>query len=59
MIRAYVYTWWAMLLDKEAIILLADYKDIFFQTNPFKYIPEVSRVYTFISISRISRVIST
>ena len=30
-----------MLLDKEAIILLADYKDIFFQTNPFKYVPEV------------------
>ena len=39
MIRFYLYKWWSTFYDKNALVLLSDFKDVFFQSDPFSYIP--------------------
>ena len=40
-LRLYLYKWWSMMYDSDAMFLLADYSDLFFQSNPFTYKPEL------------------
>lgn len=35
--RYYVYQYWALKYSKQSVILLADFRDVIFQTNPFNY----------------------
>ena len=35
--RFFLYRWWASIYDKDTIILLSDFSDVFFQSNPFTY----------------------
>ena len=37
MIRYYLYKWWATNYDKSTIIMLSDFRDVLFQSNPFTY----------------------
>jgi hypothetical protein len=37
MIRYYMYQWWARKYEPDALIMLSDFKDVFFQSNPFTY----------------------
>ena len=41
LIRYYLYIWWATLYDSNAIILLTDFSDVLFQSNPFEYITHI------------------
>ena len=36
-IRYYFYKWWALKYSPSTQILLADFRDVFFQSNPFTY----------------------
>ena len=37
MIRFYMYQWWARMYDSDALIMISDFRDVFFQGNPFTY----------------------
>ena len=37
MIRLYMYKWWATMYKRNATILIADFRDVIFQSNPFIY----------------------
>ena len=37
MLRFYIYQWWAMRYDSGTVIMLSDFRDVFFQSNPFAY----------------------
>lgn len=37
MVRYYLYQWWALKYNENALIMLADFRDVFFQSNPFNY----------------------
>ena len=37
MVRFYLYQWWAMRYDSNALIMISDFRDVFFQANPFTY----------------------
>mmetsp|Transcript_24751 Transcript_24751/g.41861 ORF Transcript_24751/g.41861 Transcript_24751/m.41861 type:complete len:398 (+) Transcript_24751:69-1262(+) len=37
MLRFYIYQWWASLYQPAAVIMLSDFRDVFFQANPFAY----------------------
>jgi hypothetical protein len=39
MVRFYMYQWWARKYNSEALILVSDFRDVFFQANPFNYKP--------------------
>ena len=39
MIRYHLYRWWAMKYEEDATLMLADFRDVFFQSNPFEYRP--------------------
>ena len=39
MIRFHLYEWWARLYSKNTQIMLSDFRDVFFQSNPFVYKP--------------------
>ena len=41
MLRNYFYKWWAMAYNPDALIMLIDFTDVFFQSNPFTYIPHI------------------
>lgn len=41
MLRYFFYNWWATLYDKKTTILITDFTDVFFQSNPFQYMPEL------------------
>jgi len=38
--RYYLYRWWAMQYSTETLIMISDFRDVFFQSNPFLYKPE-------------------
>mmetsp|Transcript_17731 Transcript_17731/g.18474 ORF Transcript_17731/g.18474 Transcript_17731/m.18474 type:complete len:389 (-) Transcript_17731:44-1210(-) len=40
MMRYRMYLWWASKYEKFTNILIADFRDVFFQSNPFNYIPD-------------------
>jgi hypothetical protein len=37
MLRYFFYQWWARFYEPDALILLSDFRDVFFQSNPFTY----------------------
>jgi hypothetical protein len=37
MIRYYLYQFWASLYEPQALIMLSDFRDVLFQSNPFEY----------------------
>jgi len=37
MVRFYLYQWWARKYQEDALIMLSDFRDVFFQANPFTY----------------------
>lgn len=37
MIRYYLYLWWSILYDNDALIMISDFRDVMFQSNPFIY----------------------
>jgi hypothetical protein len=39
MIRYLFYQWWASRYSEKTVILLADFRDVIFQSNPFLYAP--------------------
>jgi hypothetical protein len=39
MLRFYLYQFWARQYEPQARILVTDFRDVFFQSNPFKYKP--------------------
>ena len=39
-IRFRLYQWWSSFYKPTAMLMLSDYRDVFFQTNPFTYHPE-------------------
>jgi hypothetical protein len=39
MMRYRLYLWWASKYEKNTNILIADFRDVFFQSNPFLYMP--------------------
>lgn len=41
MLRYYFYNWWARLYDPHTTILITDFTDVIFQSNPFTYMPEL------------------
>ena len=41
MLRYFFYNWWASLYQSNTIILITDFTDVFFQANPFTYMPEL------------------
>ena len=41
MIRNYFYKWWAVSYAPDALIMLIDFTDVYFQSNPFTYIPQI------------------
>jgi len=52
MIRFYLYQWWASKYNEDALIMLSDFRDVFFQGNPFTYrtyewAPPVSQLVVF------------
>lgn len=36
-LRLYMYKWWASFYSPGAILMFADFQNVFFQSNPFKY----------------------
>lgn len=52
LIRFFIYQWWTMQYDANALIMLSDFRDVFFQANPFTYrtfewAPPVSQLVVF------------
>lgn len=52
MMRFYLYSFWAKIYDPNALIMLSDFRDVFFQANPFTYrtfewAPPVSQLVVF------------
>lgn len=52
MVRFYLYQWWTRSYSEEALIMLSDFRDVFFQSNPFTYrawdwAPPVSQLVVF------------
>lgn len=43
MLRYFFYQWWASLYSKHSVILITDFRDVIFQSNPFTYMPELWR----------------
>jgi hypothetical protein len=41
MLRYYFYLWWSSKYESHTTILIADYRDVLFQSNPFSYLPEL------------------
>ena len=39
MIRYHLYRWWASFYEPETLIMISDFRDVFFQSNPFLYRP--------------------
>ena len=39
-IRFRLYEWWSSIYKPSALLMLSDFRDVFFQTNPFTYQPE-------------------
>ena len=39
MMRIFLYKWWATNYHEDAKILLSDFRDVVFQSNPFNYMP--------------------
>lgn len=37
MMRFYLYQWWSMIYEEDSLILVSDFRDVFFQSNPFDY----------------------
>lgn len=37
MMRYYLYQWWAQEYSDESLILVSDFRDVIFQSDPFKY----------------------
>jgi hypothetical protein len=37
MIRYYLYRWWALKYPVDTTIMISDFRDVFFQSNPFTY----------------------
>lgn len=37
MLRFYMYNWWARQYNSKTEIMISDFKDVFFQSNPFTY----------------------
>ena len=37
MLRYYFYKWWARIYDPSAVVMMSDYRDVMFQSNPFDY----------------------
>lgn len=37
MLRFYIYQWWALQYEETSVIMLSDFRDVFFQANPFAY----------------------
>jgi hypothetical protein len=37
MLRFYLYEWWANMYDTTSWIMISDFRDVFFQADPFKY----------------------
>jgi len=35
--RYYLYRWWAMQYSSDTLIMISDFRDVFFQSNPFLY----------------------
>ena len=40
MLRVFMYKWWASMYHSDAVILLTDFRDVIFQSNPFLYNPQ-------------------
>lgn len=40
MLRYYLYLWWAKQYESHTNILITDFRDVFFQSNPFTYLPD-------------------
>lgn len=38
MMRYYLYLWWAEKYPKDSVIMISDFRDVIFQTNPFNYL---------------------
>jgi hypothetical protein len=52
MVRFFIYQWWSRLYESDALIMLSDFRDVFFQANPFTYrtfewAPPVSQLVVF------------
>jgi hypothetical protein len=43
MLRYYFYNWWATRYEPDTAILITDFTDVIFQSNPFTYMPELWR----------------
>lgn len=41
MVRYLFYQWWAIQYSENTVILLSDFRDVIFQSNPFLYMPEI------------------
>jgi hypothetical protein len=41
MVRYLFYQWWASQYSENTVILLSDFRDVIFQSNPFLYMPEI------------------
>ena len=41
MIRIFLYKWWLQAYDNNAMVLISDFRDVIFQSNPFTYIPHI------------------
>mmetsp|Transcript_22122 Transcript_22122/g.22296 ORF Transcript_22122/g.22296 Transcript_22122/m.22296 type:complete len:435 (-) Transcript_22122:157-1461(-) len=39
-IRYHLYYWWSTLYEPETLIMISDFRDVFFQSNPFLYKPK-------------------
>lgn len=37
MIRYHIYQWWATKYPSDTLIMISDFRDVFFQANPFEY----------------------
>jgi hypothetical protein len=37
MLRFYLYQWWALQYQEGTVVLLSDFRDVFFQADPFAY----------------------
>ena len=37
MLRYYIYLWWALQYSSNTVIMIADFRDVFFQSDPFTY----------------------
>jgi len=52
MVRYYLYQWWGLRYDENALVMLSDFRDVLFQGNPFTYrtwewAPPVSQLVVF------------